>query len=1010
MFVRAQGADNYFGKNRIQRKNYNWQVLSYRNTDIYYTYGNKALAEKAGTFAEENLISLTETIGYTPFSKLRIIIYGNIQDHHEANIAINQPELLNNHKGTFVKNRIEVVFKGSYTEFENDLKEGICAVLLNTMLYGGSFKEIIQSAYFLSLPEWFVRGASHYSAFGWNLEMDDYIRSLINSNKLQKPEEYSGQDATLIGQSIWNYFVLEYGQTEMQMLLNYLKLVKDYKMAFESTTGINYEEFVSQWKAFYTKQSKPQGFSDLSEHSIISKKNEQIISISTISENKIRWVSKKNNRYKLKQNTLNESSKPKTLLKGGSKVINRQQDSKLPITRYSEKGWSGLLTNSNKGYNIQVFYSDQDKKGKKYFIKGLHSISDFSFSPDGRSILIAGSNSTNSDIYQYFFQNNKLIQVTNLSGDELNPTFIPNSSKIVFTSNATKDSISQIPYFQIFTMDLRDKKIEKPFSISGNCYQPIANSEKIYFLNDYSGIQNIYSYKIQDSLIYQESASLYNIIQYDLFDENNLLIKTEKFGQNQISNIAINPVTISPNHIAQTERAKYIRIQLAENSFQTVERKNAAIDKEKPATEKQENIDIYNYRFESENQFGNNESIHGKLKSNIYFNGPNKYNNPFSVEQINSTFLIDPLRGLGLYLDAGMTDVLENHKITIGIFGLTNLKSSNLFGEYQILKYRTDFSFRYDRKTLHAVSNSIVERYALNEFKFTVSYPFDVTKRTGISPFIATTTFNPMDLNYIKTDTSKNTTFYYGSREFFVIDNTEAFGLNSRKGIRGFIYLENFFSNQSYKNFGKLGIDIRYYLPLVKRISLTTRGFYGSFFGKAPKNFLAGGMNNWLFNRTNINGNKDPLRLQAGKDNSDLLFIEYITPLRGFNYNQQFGTKTFVVNAELHVPFVDLLYPREISSIFLKNFELVGFTDIGAAWSGGGLFSNNNTLNTVVKDDPNSPFSAVVNNYKKPYLWGYGFGFRSMLLGYFIKLDIAWGVLDKQVQDPKYYFTLGYDF
>mgnify|MGYP003856295377 CR=1 FL=1 len=1006
----AQEADGYFGKNRIQSKKYNWQVISYRNSDIYYTYGNKSLAEMAGNYAEENLISLTETIGYTPFNKLRIIVYGNIQEHQEANIAINQTELLNNNKGTFVKNRIEIVFKGSQTVFENDLKEGISGALINTMLFGGSFKEIIQSAYFLSLPEWFVSGASRYTALGWNLEMDNYIRSLALNNKLEKPEKYSGENATLIGQSIWNYFVIQYGQLEMQMLLNYLKVAKNYKLAFESTTGFGYDEFINQWKDYYKINSTPIDFTDNPNLPVLNKNKEQIISIDAVAGEEAIWITKANNRYKAKQANP-ENPKPTTILKGGHLVFNRQQESILPIIRYSEKGEKGILTTTKKGFAVRIFYTEKDKKGKTYPINGIRNISDFSFSPDGRSIIIAGSNSTNSDIYQYFFQSNKLIQITNLPGDEINPSFLEGTSTIVFASNAGIDSSSGLSHFQIFTMDLQSKTIDQAFQISGNCFSPKVDSENIYFLNDYAGIQNIYSFNRMDSGFYRQSNNLYNITQFELVNNNQFLIKTSYLGKDLISIIPGKPLRVnSENHLPQTNRAKHLISTQPRISTTAVKEIHSDIDNNKLAQERQNNIDINNYRFESEKQFGNSELIRKKLNAKIFFKGPVDYNSPFSIEQINSTFLIDPLRGLGLYLDAGMTDVLENHKITIGIFGLTNLKSSSLFGEYQLLKYRTDFGIRYDRKTIYAVTNSIVERYALNKFKFNIAYPLDISKRIEISPFLATTSYNPMDINFSIADTIQTNTFYYGIRESFMMDNTKSFGLNSRKGLRGIIFMENYFSNQPLKNFGKLGIDIRHYLPIFKRVTLATRGYYGAFFGKAPKNFLAGGMNNWLFNRTNFAGNNDPLNLQFGKDNSDLLFIEYITPLRGFNYNQQFGNKTFVINAELRIPFVELLYPREISSVFLKNFEVVGFSDLGAAWSGDGLFSNNNTLNTVIINDPTSPLSAVVNNYKKPYLWGYGFGLRSMLLGYFVKMDIAWGVLDRQVQDAKYYFTFGYDF
>jgi hypothetical protein len=51
-----------------------------------------------------------------------------------------------------------------------------------------------------------------------------------------------------------------------------------------------------------------------------------------------------------------------------------------------------------------------------------------------------------------------------------------------------------------------------------------------------------------------------------------------------------------------------------------------------------------------------------------------------------------------------------------------------------------------------------------------------------------------------------------------------------------------------------------------------------------------------------------------------------------------------------------------------------------------------------------------VINYINPFLIGYGFGMRTLFLGYYMKLDIGWGVIDNHVQKPKAYLTFGYDF
>ena len=115
-------------------------------------------------------------------------------------------------------------------------------------------------------------------------------------------------------------------------------------------------------------------------------------------------------------------------------------------------------------------------------------------------------------------------------------------------------------------------------------------------------------------------------------------------------------------------------------------------------------------------------------------------------------------------------------------------------------------------------------------------------------------------------------------------------------------------------------------------------------------------------------------------------------------------------NGELRLPLIRYLYRGNITSNFLRNLQLVAFTDVGTAWTGTGPFSQQNSLNTEVVGGGTLPFRAVVTNYKNPFLIGYGAGARTMLFGYFVKFDYAWGIEDKFVSKPIAYLTLGYDF
>jgi hypothetical protein len=85
---------------------------------------------------------------------------------------------------------------------------------------------------------------------------------------------------------------------------------------------------------------------------------------------------------------------------------------------------------------------------------------------------------------------------------------------------------------------------------------------------------------------------------------------------------------------------------------------------------------------------------------------------------------------------------------------------------------------------------------------------------------------------------------------------------------------------------------------------------------------------------------------------------------------------------------------------------LVQFIDLGTAWNGAydkierpALFYRAPPVTTIVKAGGVGPFAG-----------GYGFGARSTVLGYFLRVDAAWQMDGFFKGKPKYYLSMGLDF
>ena len=96
----------------------------------------------------------------------------------------------------------------------------------------------------------------------------------------------------------------------------------------------------------------------------------------------------------------------------------------------------------------------------------------------------------------------------------------------------------------------------------------------------------------------------------------------------------------------------------------------------------------------------------------------------------------------------------------------------------------------------------------------------------------------------------------------------------------------------------------------------------------------------------------------------------------------------------------------------MTNFQIIGFGDVGTAWTGSDPWSEDNDQikETIVQGSNEDPALVIVlKKSNEPIVAGYGFGLRSALMGYFVRLDWAWGVENGIVRDRMFYFSLSLD-
>ncbi|WP_296620606.1 hypothetical protein [Marivirga sp.] len=1060
----AQNSDESFGKSRIQYRYFEWKYYSTSHFDVYYYYGGQKLAKQVAENIEEDFLRITDIMGYAPYSKTKIFIFNSNIDYNQSNVGLNEAQFDISGQTNFLKTHIEVAFSGSYPEFREEIIYKVSKLYVKDMLFGGGLvSEVFQSNSLFTVPDWFISGVAAYIAYGWNAKMDDFIRNFLMDNSASNIDKLEGKEAELAGQSIWNYISEKYGRINISNTLNLTRIIRNEEKSITNTLGIPFKAFLNDYRYFYVNN-----YTDL-ETEKPSKKNQiskpwhnGLDYTSTISPNGDYLAYSINNRgrFKVKLREISTGNE-KIIFRGGQRRLEEFEDTFAPAMDWGDSTTLGIVS-YERGVNFLYLYNPYTNKTQKRDLRRFDQINQIDIYPNGKTAVISANDNAQSDLYLISTGRPNVRRLTNDIFDDLHPAFIPGTKRIVFSSNRKTDSISiDFKYedldknFNLFELD-----IDKPNQLNQltndfgkNTKVVIPDSTTIFYVSDKSGINNLYRFDIQKEISKQISAYGTGIRNFDIRPELNYFSVVldqngsqkfyfkDDFTGNEAKFLASTlrkQVQLSRKLTRETpstnqNKARSNEIEIKDNpNFKQDSSLSSLQKKLKQSAESTTKLDADNFDFE-EQQFENDKQESSllknlsKLRNTASLMGPFDYEPTFTTNNVTASWKIDPLIGLSMYSRYQMNDLRENNKFYGGFdVSLQDFKSGSIFGEYQYLERLVDYSVRFEREVYATkLDDRYTEQtYSLNNLSFGGAFPFSNNSRISVKPHIIfqqyiESSFNVLTQSNNLAKSPLQNDLLFGGKIEYIYDNSQPLGLNMRQGLRGKVAFENYTGGFSAgESFSKLYLDIRNYQKVFREITFASRLYVGGFIGQNSPYFMLGGVDNWVFRRVNepaagaeVTPEENPLALTSAESpiyNSNILFHEFVTGLRGFQLNEFSGKNVILLSNELRFPLFRVLSNNSMTSNFARNFQLIGFYDIGTAWLGGSPWDQDNSINRQNIETDN--FKAVIRNYKNPWLSSLGLGLRTTVLGYYIRLDYAYPIEDYIVQDPKLSLSIGYDF
>lgn len=1098
------GPKQSFGKNRLQFGERVWKHADFEKYNLYYYGPGKPLAEYAARKTDDIIKEYTNYFDVRLNSKFYILIFNSQSEFRESNIGLVEGEESNIGGVTRIQgDKLFVFFEGDHALLLKQLRAGIAEMMIKQVMYGSSWKEMVKNSTLMTLPEWYLKGAVSYATKPWSVEIDNRLRDGVLSGEYQKFNHLSGEDAQFAGHALWNYIAEIYGPEVIPNVLYMTRISHNIESGFLFVLGVSLENLIIEAHDFYAnkfeKDEKTQNLPDYDTR-IRSKKN-RVYQKPTLSPDgkQLAYVTNEFGQYKVfiydipPKKEIYESKgslkglktwmhettegikfvlkrKRKRVLKGSHR-LDRLADLSYPVLNWHPSGEYLGVIYERKGEVILKTVEVVNKSSEERPLRRVKKVLDFSYSPDGKSILFTGVNKAQTDIYHYKLSTNSMKQITRDVFDDWHPRFIPNSSKIVFASNRNSDTTSLKEkdvtllndQFDLFTYDLETGELEylvetkkvderQPFGVEKNKYVFLSGENGV--INKYLGKRDSTISHVDTTIHYRFFTDVKPLTNYKrniLFHEVNL----ETGGTSEL---------IYHNQSYRTFKANYKKMQVLSSipatQFQKQENQKTnlsialkqsnkievkSIEVVEDETPMEHEIDINNYQFETDTEeqgkTEEKEKVEPVLDSR-YIKLGGETNQTVKIDSSDTEFkmpLIENYRtafktldittqvsfnfsnqlyqrfnggpyiapGGGVEIKLGIIDLMEDELIEGGLRTGLGSGTQEYFISYLNRRKRVDKKYSFMR--LGAEQNSSTgtpEKLFVHKLDAEFRYPFSevLSFRTNFN--VREDRIISQSVNDVTLRKEDVKTYWGGAKLALVFDNTRELGINIKQGTRWKIFGEGYYElEEEESDIFIFGLDYRKYVKIHRNLIWATRLSGSTSIGSRKLVYYLGGVQEWMsFGQATWDNE------QNIANNQNYYFQTLASPLRGFKQNTRNGNSFALINTEIRWPVFQFFIKKPIRSEFVRSFQLVGFGDVGTAWSGGDPWGDENSFNTKEVNTGGSAVKIRLKNTSDPIVASYGLGVRAKLLGYFIRFDYAWGLIDYEIQDPVPQLSLSLDF
>ncbi len=891
----AQG----FGKNKITGQRFDWHIHRTEHFDIHYYPSEAKLVPIMADIAEEAYEKHSEDFEHELENRTPLILYKSHKDFQETNIILQE---LHEGIGGFAelfKHRVVIPFTGSLEAFREVIFHELIHVFQYDIIYQKPHMRIYSGEFLYSPPVWFIEGMADYfaednDAIGEMVLRDASINNAIvplpqlqNFNRLRSP--YVGYK---MGQLAVAYLCETYGREKVAEIMHGLResRTKDLDRVFKEVLGVTLADFDKAWRQKVRKRYWPL-IQDLELPELLAKNlteksrySHNIKPVWAPSGDIIAYVTGNDGFLEIVLVSAKTGERIERLTK-------RFFRSKYEDIRTDFNGFGRSIAWAPDGDRIAFIAKHHDANYlleinilttelTHYYKLDFDNVTSPDYDGQGKRIVFSGLSEARTDLYIIELSTGDVTPLTSDVFHDTHPSWHPTRDEIVYASErGGRNRLVQIETVADKLMPIATSPrllTDGTFNAMSPTWTP--DGESIIFCADIQGVYDVH--KIQP-LANSENAPQNGKTGWRLTRLTNMM--TGCFN-----------ASLSPDGrmllFSAYQNGKY-DVYLMETAKIVEEevdlRPDAVLQSEEvepsPLHWYEKTADERNYRI-AKRKYSTKSS--------------------FVLDAIFPNFSMGADGLLRSTVQIIGSDMLGNHRFGVTVMNQSSYLAPDFIAQYGLLTHRPDIGISvYNYHEYHILGRIQSRRGVLQRITGIggyLSYPYDRYHRLDIGVSMQTMPFLFNFQTSRPLDPYDNRGLLSLGSIAFIGDTTMWREFYPYTGSRYRFEVERAFTSVgSELSFTNVVLDARRYFSLGRRSTVALRLLLGGSFGT----------------------------------DKDLFYLGGIDTLRGYNYEELIGSRIGLLNAEVRIPFIDILHFGWPVQWTLGGIRGILFADIGGAWS-----------------------------------------------------------------------------